>query len=269
MKFGFPTFLALVVGLLAVVEAHADVNRSCTNPPPGLVSWWPMDGSTDDIAAGNNPAAQNALRFVDATVDDGVSFGSGGFIDIPHAENLANQTFTIDVWVRSDGPGPTNDQFGSVIVNKAVTGATTSVLLSWRGSDNRFVFAIGNITSERILSANAFPAGKFYHVAATYDGAVFKLYVDGVLEGQYARTKAVDYNPSIEWAIGANPWNFRPPNNVYPRTWNGVLDEVEIFSRALTASEIQAIANAGSSDRCKVTKIEFDTIPGGDPRGAE
>ena len=71
-----------------------------------------MDGSTDDIAAENNPSAVNAVSFELAMVDVGAWFGIGGFIDVPHAANLANQQFTIDAWVRPDGPGPTDDQFG-------------------------------------------------------------------------------------------------------------------------------------------------------------
>ena len=37
----------------------------------------------------------------------------------------------------------------------------------------------------------------------------------------------------------------------FPRTWNGVIDEVEAYRRALTVQEIQAIFNAGSAGKCK------------------
>ena len=90
----------------------------------------------------------------------------------------------------------------------------------------------------------------------------FKLYVDGALEGEFALAKTITYNRAMAWAIGANPWDFRPPNNVYPRTWNGVIDEVEVFNRALTHSEIQSIVDAGGSDRCKVRTVDIDIKPG-------
>ena len=94
---------------------------------------------------------------------------------------LATQTLTIDVWVRPDGPGPNDDTGGNIIFAKninALSGVQSTLSLAWRNIDSRFQFyaAAGNV-----LSLNTYPAGQFYHVAATYDGAAIKLYVNGIL----------------------------------------------------------------------------------------
>ena len=46
---------------------------------------------------------------------------------------------------------------------------------------------------------------------------------------------------------------------------DGRIDEIEVFNRALSASEIQAIYNAGSAGKCKFVEVEIDIKPGSDP----
>ncbi len=239
-------FLSLLTLFVVTDVANAQV---CVPPPAGLVSWLPMDGSVIDIVDGNNPSATNALSFVPGKVATGVTFGADGFIDIPHSANLATQRFTIDAWVKPEGPGPNNDQFGSIIVVKAMSsGTNVPIYLGWSELDNTFLFIFGNMVTERIVTANTFPPGSFYHVAATYDGATFKLYVNGSLEAQRDAVKTISYDASFPWNIGSAPSDRR---GSFARTWNGVIDEVEIYNRALSASEIQAIFNADSAGTCK------------------
>src|SRR5260221_3399815 len=101
---------------------------------------------------------------------------------------------------------------------------------------------------DTILSTNAFPAGAFYHVAGTYDGATLRLYVNGTLEASRSVVKTIAYTTSIPWVIGAN--NPVARGIGFPRTWNGVIDEVEIFNRALSSSEIAALYAAGAAGKC-------------------
>jgi hypothetical protein len=230
----------------------------CVPPPPGLVAWWPMDGNPLDLWASNNPSATNAISFVAGKVGPGVTFGAGGYIDIPHSAALANQQFTIDAWVQPQGPGPNNDFWGSVIVQKglpAPAGYTNvPISLGWSDQYKHFVFTFGNMNVERIASNPNFPPGQWYHVAATYDGSTFKLYVNGALEAQMALVKTISYSPLIPWTIGSTAAPIRAVG--YPRTFNGVIDEVEIFNRALSPAEIQAIYQAGPAGKCKtVTPI--------------
>jgi hypothetical protein len=203
----------------------------CVPPPPGLVAWWPMDGNPLDLWASHNPSATNAISFVAGKVGPGVTFGAGGYIDIPHSAALANQQFTIDAWVKPQGPGPNDDFWGSVIVQKGLPipdrAHRASVSLWWSAQQQKFIFGFGDSFTERIVSSSTFPSGQWYHVAATYDGTTFKLYVNGALEGTMALTKTIVYDPAIPWTIGSTAAPFRILGA--PRTFNGVIDEVEIF----------------------------------------
>jgi len=238
-------------------------NQRCAPPPSGMVAWYWMDGNAYDTAAlggYNNPSATNAISFVAGKDGQGVTFGSGGYIDIPHSPALANQQFTIDAWVKPRGPGPNNDFWGSVIVQKGLplpAGHTAqSVSLWWSSNQQKFLFGIGTSSppTNVAVSSNTFPATNtnWYHVAATYDGSTMKLYVNGNLEASKPFTSSITYDPSIPWTIGSTAAPYRALGA--PRTFNGVINEVEIFNRALSQAEIQAIYKSG---KCKFKKV-FD-----------
>lgn len=221
--------------------------QSCAPAPPGLVSWWTGDVDENDVIGGNNPQAVAAVTLVSGEAKTGFTFGTQGYIEIPAASTLANQQYTWAAWVRPDGPGPNNDSYGSVIVEQDVDGTVAVIDLLWRATDGRFLFIFGNISSQLIISTDAFATGNFYYVAGTYDGSTFRLFVNGVLEGSVTQATTIAYN-SNPWTIGSAQPSFFP---FYARTWNGVIDEVQAYNRALTVSEMQGIYSAGSAGVCK------------------
>jgi uncharacterized protein (TIGR03437 family) len=242
-----------MVGGNLIVKRRTSPSQACITPPSGLVGWWPGDSNANDVVGGNNPSAVNAVTLVPGEVQDGFSFGPDGYIEIPESSNLENQQFTWIAWVSPNGPGPLNDRNGSVIVNQ-VTNGSDFIQLSWSASSQQFVFVFGDNSTEFILSSDTFSPGAFYLVAGTYDGNVFQLFVNGVLEGSLAEAKTVAYS-SAGWQIGGNL-----STNQFARTWNGVIDEVQAFNRPLAQSEIQAIFNAASAGECKYASASGGAI---------
>ncbi len=222
---------------------------SCVLPPSGLVSWWAMDGNPADIRSANSPSATNGLTFGAGQVLGAVSLTTNGYIDIPHSTTLANQQFTLQAWARPDGAGPNDDAFGSVLVMKAIDDITVSAALWWRPIDGRFSFGFGNINSDVIISSNSFATGQFHFVSASYDGSTFKLHVNGVLEAATNRVKTIAYNSGLPWTIGASAATFRQQG--FSRTWNGAIDEVALFSRALLTAEIAEVYAANDAGICR------------------
>lgn len=222
-----------------LTEARQMFTQPCVQPPPGMVSWWPGDGKVSDLLGFNNPSDVNGVSYVPGKIGNGFTFGSGGYIDIPASAKLANQRFTLQAWVRPDGPSTNNDFIGNYIFGQSFDNFH-AVGLAWRSYDARFVVE-ANSQTEDFWSMHAFPAGQFYHVAATYDGSLFSLYVNGVLEGHLATTAPIQYS-FRNWTIGSISSEIRVQD--YPRTWNGVIDEVQVFNRVLAPNEIQAIVNA-------------------------
>lgn len=90
---GSTVLLVLLVCCCSIAQP-----QSCTPAPPGLVSWWTGDTNENDIVGGNNPLAVQAVTLVPGEVENGFTFGKDGYIQIPDAANLANQTFTWLAW---------------------------------------------------------------------------------------------------------------------------------------------------------------------------
>jgi hypothetical protein len=259
---------ALVSLTLVTVGQVSFAITPCVAPSLALVSWWTGDTNTTDLYGLNNPSAVNAVTLVPAEVGDGFSFGKGSYIDIPDSATLDTQRYTWGAWVMPKGPGPNDDNYGSVIVEKGIDDTDASIDLLWRDNpDDRFLFIYGSQTAELITSTDTFPPGVFYFVAATYDGTTFKLYVNGVLEGSFAETKKVTYTSAHTWEIGSGDAFYRSLG--YSRTFNGIIDEVQGYKGALSQVAIQSIYKAGPGGVCKApvvltpTGVGFGTLPVG------
>ena len=222
----------------------AKQETKCLAPPAGMVAWWPGDNHANDIVGGHNPIGINAVSLAPGQVRRGFKFGFEGYLEIPKSPDLENQQFTWLAWVKPDGPGP---NASAIIVNQNIDGGHAAICLAWRPADQRFTFHSGNHRDELLASKNAFPAGDFYLVAATYDGKVFRLYVNGVLEGALSQAKTVAYS-NYGWEIGAGALRFFPKS---ADTFNGVIDEVQAYNRALSQSELLSIFAAAGDGVCR------------------
>ena len=103
------------------LDIHAAV---CVTPPSGLVSWWPGDGSANDIVDLNDGTLQNGATFAPGKVGQAFSLdGTDDYVSVPDQSDwtLGDDEFTIDLWVNfkeipirapfvdhNEGPGETN-----------------------------------------------------------------------------------------------------------------------------------------------------------------
>jgi hypothetical protein len=87
-----------------------------------------------------------------------------------------------------------------------------------------------------IATSGDLPLHTWYHVAATYDGTAMRLYLNGVEVGMVDKSGALDVNSAVPVNIGRNPDG---SNHMH-----GSLDDVRIYNRALTASEIGMVMSA-------------------------
>src|SRR6185295_10531103 len=107
---------------------------------------------------------------------------------------------------------------------------------------------------QEVASKNAIPLNQFTHLAATFDGSEARLYVNGVLEGTLPASG--DLQRSFEPVFIGAPGPGCP--GAYPNLGEfvGMIDELALYPRALTAAEIQAIFNAGASGKCVSPKLQ-------------
>ena len=218
---------------------------SCITPPSNMISWWSGDGHPFDLIDGNDGTLDESVTYADGKVGMAFSFdgGSSGSVVTPNVINNSPNG-TIDMWVK----------FNNLLAGRALFGAykmevgeesQTYIFVdngSNCGAGNSFCFIILTNSFNYFVNSDVTPvSGQWYHVAVTWGDDGMKIYVDGVLKNTnagYTGPVLSDYYHSI----GRAGWG---------TAIDGLIDEVEIFDRALTQTEIQDIYNAGAAGKCK------------------
>ena len=208
------------------------------DPPAGMVSWWPGDGNANDIVATNHGSLSgNATATADGMVGQAFSFdGAGDSVVVGHDPSLNLNHFTLDAWVK---PGRFTPGDHQAIITKNVSLRPPSL---WLFGDKVQVWTEPD-ASPAATSATGLTLIEWHHLAATYDGEAVKIYINGDLDvsAPWTFTPAANTSPLL---IGAG----RDNNQFF---FQGLIDEVEIFNRALSAAEIRAIFDAGSAGKRK------------------
>ena len=257
-RFSLEFHLTVLAGVflgLARFERHTIAGGPplCAPPPAGMAAWWPGDGNANDIVGGNNGTLQNGATFASGMVGQAFTFpNSNSQVFLPDNPSLTPQTLTVDAWIAATTPP---NCCAAVMVAKTDDGGggqvppTTGYEFGIDGTDHpgKLVFDVnGGNGGGVIYSKSTVANGLLHHVGATYDGAVMKLYVDGVLDNQVSVDVSISYNTGDPLIIGNRLSNL--PHTV---VWPGIIDELEIFNRSLSQPEIQSIFNAGSSGKCR------------------
>jgi len=184
-----------------------------------------------DINAGNNLATKTITNF-SPNSDNAILLPGGtvGCINIPHSSSIMpSAAFTIQAWIY-----PTqfraNYYEGSVISKESSNGGYALNV----GGDGQARIVIGaNNWYEAVVPAKTISLNKWTHIAGVYDGSTVKIYINGVLKATTSTTGALKIN-STPLYIGASP-------EFSSREFIGGIDEVSIWNKALTASEINSL----------------------------
>ncbi|HEX9047997.1 MAG TPA: protein kinase [Verrucomicrobiae bacterium] len=203
---------------------------------PGLVSRWRAEGNTKDSIHSNRGKAQGNLKYGAGVSGKGfVLDGKRAGVWVGNPANLRLQNLTIEAWIQR--ANPTNitltENVGGVIFGYGPGGYCLGL-----SPDGRLSFSkswSSQVTTESGLISDTL----LHHVAVTKSGSVVVFYVDGIAY------PAADYDPDFVFtstaAIGAMG------NGTF--NWLGMIDEVSIYSRALSAAEIQLLRNSLLSAR--------------------
>jgi hypothetical protein len=205
-----------------------------------MVSFWRAEGDATDTVGGNNGVLQGGAGFAAGEVGQAFSFdGSSGHVLIPDSPSLDSfaGSMTMELWMKSATVGTNSDWVALV-----AKGDSSWRLLGTAGSGT--ISFLLNGTSVSTLTGNAnVNDGNWHHITATFAASEMSLYVDGALDNQQP-TGAWFVETSDPLEIGADSG---VPSGYY---FNGLIDEVSIYNRALSSAEIAAIYNAGKSGKC-------------------
>ncbi|EEF59906.1 beta strand repeat-containing protein [Pedosphaera parvula] len=244
----------------------------CVPAPAGLVSWWPGEANARDLTDTNNGTLDGSLDFAPGKVGQAFVFnGTDADVKIPASADLnvgAGDGFSIDAWIN---PSDVTTQRPLVEWNSGSYGAHfwISVPVSSTGAGPGCLYA--NLSDTDGLDHTiTSPAGTilpstFQHVALTYDktSGMAVLYVNGNI---VAQQNLGTFTPSTTGDL----WlGLRPAGDAAGTRFLGRMDEVDLFNRALSATEIQSMYNASFAGKCRtsplvVTQPASQTVTAGD-----
>lgn len=232
--------LALLVGLLLLPMTVQAV-------PSGIVGWWKAEGNANDSAGNNNGTLVGGATFAPGKVGQAFSLnGSGEYVDAGNAAALqvSNGDFTVAAWVYINSLG--NDM--SIVDKMAFHNDPDDD--GWRlikQGDDHFWFCLGGGESPQfpnngcvagsnttVRSTTIVTPGVWYHVAGVKSGNSILMYVNGVLEETTGPLGRVIDTNTTPLRIGSYV-------NFSPAYLNGLIDEVQLYNRGLTAAEILSL----------------------------
>jgi hypothetical protein len=201
----------------------------------GLAGYWTLDDGSGDPADSSgygNALTRNGTTTYSATVPSAITFadadmltfnGSTGYATdaTPAAMPANNAAQTISLWAQFSSSTSTQAML-------ALTGSGSAVVLGLGAGNVR----VWKSSTTDLAHVTAPTDGAWHHIAYSYDTSTDKLYVDGVL----APTLSVGHDSGATTAV------FMGAASASTSFFNGSLDDVRVYTRALTAREIADLA---------------------------
>ena len=220
----------------ASAQATATATADPTPPASGLVLAYGFEETSGTVATDASPVKNNG------TVNGATGTASGRFgralsfdgvndrVDVPDAASLdLSAAMTLEAWVR---PTSNSGWRTALIKERGTTDLVYGLYSSSGAAPNT-----ENVTNVKNVATGPGPLAlnTWSHLASTYDGSALRLFVNGT----QVATKAVS---------GAMPNTVNPlrigGNAVWGEYFSGLIDEVRVYNRALSAAEIGVDMNA-------------------------
>ena len=252
-------------GLLFLASTASAENKSLPNAYPryGLVSFWPANGNAADIIGKHNGVLFNSANYTNgiaggafnfdnsagifggwsSSVFPGPAFDGGNFMSVPDstAWSFGTGDFTISLWAK----------FNAETVND-IGHSQGGVFISHDDGafdEKKWWFSLGGgVLNVHINDPAQGPVflvnapftpivNQWYHYTLTRKGNLFTVYVNGAAIGTDTSSRAIP--------DAAGPLNLGEAEGYY---FNGQMDNVAIYKRALPAWEIKKITKSGDID---------------------
>ena len=211
----------------------------------GLVVWLKLDETSGTQASDSSGNQNDGLlvggpTWVSGQIDGAIALdntdlnGNQDWIEIPPDESQnMGQTLTLAAWVNAE-----RFRNGDGIITKGQNITSYAMRL---GGDGRVMFTanfgepFGFVGSGDWFSAGSISANQWHHVAVSYDGSTIRFYIDGVKDTTEVPVELLFGRATQPLHIGAD----LPDDNQY---FDGRVDDVRVYNRALSATEIAGLA---------------------------
>jgi hypothetical protein len=217
-----------------------------TTQPAGLIAQWHLDessgtGALDASGGGNNGTLVGGSSWTTGQFGQALYFDGATQFFYGANSITAPDVFTMELWFK------TNTTSGGRLIgfgNSQITNSGNYDRHVYMTNSGQLYFGVYPNSVQTVNTAASYNDGAWHHVAATLSGAGMFLYVDGSLAGSNVGvTSGQAY--SGWWRVAEDNlsgWTNQPTSNFF----NGTIDEVRIYTTALSAAQIAADYSADS-----------------------
>jgi hypothetical protein len=215
----------------AVLQKAVSIKTAPSSPyslPDGCMAFYPFEGDAMDRSYNGNNGVLSGAVTVDGIFGQALYFnGSSSSVSVPNITGLnVSNGLSISAWIKPEfsDNGIANDDYYCIVDNEY--GSWQLGIYPGEG----VTFTIGNTYT--ILGGNGLHINEWNHILATWDGAVMRSYINGVLQSDSAQLLPSVDNTTGELFIGRSADGY---------FFKGIIDEVMIFNRGLSAAEGDSI----------------------------
>jgi len=217
-----------------------------TDPNEGLIAYYPFNGNANDESGNGNHGTVNGATLTSDKCenensaykfDGGQINGNGDYIEVPNSSSLNNlEKISVSFWTRRF----TNVGAEHRIIGKHSNEGDMGWAFSWEWRNTDFKEIYFKIANGEVITGGNIPTNEWVHIVGTYDGTTNKLYVNGSLIAENQSTGNEVLNANVSLDIG----RFLASGIAY---YKGEIDEVRIYNRAISNSEIIELHNGCSN----------------------
>jgi len=228
--------LALGIAMAISGTAYADLNE-------GLLASYPFNGNANDESGNGNDGTVNGATLTEdrfgiansAYIFDGVA-NKIVVKDTPLL-NFGGTELSIAVWVKTTQTGI----WKRIVTKRAATNAGNWYSLAVFDGKARFEVS-ATVEFDSISHVND---GNWHSIVVTRNPSnndLFSMYIDGILESTMVGEKR-NLNTDVDTPLEIGTWTTEKYNST---VYNGLIDDVRIYNRALSESEIGELYQLGS-----------------------
>src|ERR1051325_4815106 len=239
----FVWLFALTVCLGNILKSTAAAETAiCATAPPSLIHWYRAEGDPNDSIGTRRAILQNGTSFGPGKVGQAFQLdGANDYVDLGNWFDL--QVFTIAMWVKA---GATQQTYADIIDNNHTD--SRSWVIQYQNTGLQFIWGVAQRGS---VNFSLTPDTWQFLVVSFDANYVGRVYLDGELKGSFQGNGPVNYDGTQFCRLSA--WGGGG------RFFNGEIDEVDIYDRALAQAEVLALFQAGSAGKC----VNCDPTPDG------
>ena len=256
---GVPDDLVLSTGDDIPDPATVTATDNCGGvslPDASLVLYYSMDtdesGVVSDESGNSNDAVNHgAVHTTQGVMDGAYQFdGVYDYMQLTDSASLKPQYVTVSLWIQ---PAQTYSSGRTVLFTKENSGGPGGYVLRYMDGALEFMIMSGS-TYYPLSHVCTLQQGQWYHVVGTYDGSRQCLYINGLLVKEVQQSITINHT-STNPRIGASA-------DPYPKDYfNGIIDEVRIYSEGLSEDQVTSLFQGESELVVSFEEETFSTSP--------